>query len=433
MPDPTLPQLPGSAAEAPSFLKMLFEHAVELASPQSALAAHLPEPPKGRTLVVAIGKAAASMARVLEDNWPSAAPLSGIALTRYEHGLPCKSIEVIEASHPVPDDRGYQTTGRIMEEVEALTADDLLVFLVSGGGSALMAMPATGISLDEKKRINQALLMSGAPIGEMNIVRKHLSAVKGGRLALQAAPARVVTLAISDVPGDDPSTIASGPTVADSSTRMDAKNIIAKYGIEISGEVLGYLNSDLSETPKSDHAAFDNCRFDIITRPSGVLDGVVSSLEGHGLSVTTLGAELEGEAREVAIDHAKMALAGSNKADFILSGGETTVTVPAGMQIGKGGRNCEYLLALAIALDGADGIYAIAADTDGIDGSETNAGAIITPDTLARGTALGMDAREFLNRHDAFTYFEALGDLVTTGPTRTNVNDFRAVWVRRTD
>ncbi len=423
--------LPTRGLGVSEFLNKLLRYAVDISGPESSLPPHLPEPPAGRTLVVAIGKAAASMASVFEENWPEDAPLTGIALTRYDHGLPCKRIEVVEASHPVPDDRGHAMTRKIMNDVAQLTADDLLVFLVSGGGSALMAMPADGISLDEKKKINKALLMSGAPIGEMNIVRKHLSAVKGGRLAVLAAPARVMTLAISDVPGDDPSTIASGPTVADASTRSDALAILAKYKIEVSKQLRNCLDSELTETPKADHPVFANCRYEIITCPADVLDAVASALKEQGISVANLGAQIEGEARDVAVGHARLALTKSSSADIILSGGETTVTVSDDSTPGKGGRNCEYLLALTIALDGAKGIYALAADTDGIDGSETNAGAVITPDTLARGSVLGMDAKDFLERHDSFAYFETLGDLVTTGPTRTNVNDFRVIWVNR--
>lgn len=425
-----LPDLkrPATADDIPTFLTNLFARAVEAAAPHSCLPRFLPEPPKGRTLVVAIGKAAAAMAQTVEDHWSEKHSLSGFALTRYGHGAPCARIEVVEASHPVPDDRGHQTTRRIMDAVAELTSDDLLLFLVSGGGSALMTMPAQGIDLSEKKSINRSLLLSGAPIGEMNIVRKHLSAVKGGRLAQLAAPARIVTLAISDVPGDDPSTIASGPTVPDESTCADALAILARYGIAISPVAQAFLNSANAETPKPGDSAFTDSAYSTIMRPGDALEAVAAAVESTKLTVRNLGADVEGEARAVAAEHARLALAARGKTYLILSGGETTVTVEKDIDPGKGGRNCEYLLALAIALDGAEDIHAVAADTDGIDGSETNAGAIITPDTLSRGAALGLDASDHLRRHDSFSYFEALGSLVTTGPTRTNVNDFRAIW-----
>ncbi|MEP1209409.1 MAG: glycerate kinase [Rhizobiaceae bacterium] len=414
--------------DIPATLRQLFKDAVAAADPAHMLAQHLPEPPPtGRTLLVAAGKAAASMARATELAWPADAPLSGIALTRYGHGMDCDRVEVIEAAHPVPDNRGYEAAQRLMGEVQQLTADDLLLCLISGGGSALLALPADGISLDEKKAINKALLMSGAPIGEMNIVRKHLSAIKGGRLAEAAAPARIVTLAISDVPHDDPSTIASGPTVPDPTTVADAQDLLARYEIEVTSSVGAHLAKPKAETPKPDDAIFENSEFVMISRPADMLAAMVETCRKQGHEVTTLGADIEGEARVVAAEHAALALAGGPR--LILSGGETTVTVEAGKPCGRGGRNCEYLLALAIALDGADGIFAVAADTDGIDGSEDNAGALITPDTLARATAAGLDARAMLDGHDAYTFFEKLGDLITTGPTRTNVNDFRAIWV----
>lgn len=413
------------------FLNGLFEDAIAASNPANCLPKHLPSPPKGRTLVIAAGKAAASMAQAAENAWPQDAPLSGVALTRYGHGMKCRRIEVIEAAHPVPDNRGHEAAQRMMNDVEQLTEDDLLLFLVSGGGSALLALPADGISIDEKKSINKALLMSGAPIGEMNTVRKHLSAVKGGRLAQAASPARIVTLAISDVPFDDPSTIASGPTVPDPTTLADAKELIERYGIDVSDFTTSHLNKASSETPKSNDPAFENSRFTMISTPSDMLTAVVEDCRTKGHAVETLGADIEGEAKEVAQAHAKLALASqaANHPKLILSGGETTVTVDQDSPSGKGGRNVEYLLSLAIALDGARGVYALAADTDGIDGSEDNAGAIITPDTLVRAKEKGIDAQAMLDGHDAYSFFEALGDLVITGPTRTNVNDFRAIYV----
>ena len=314
-----------------------------------------------------------------------------------------------------------------MDEVQELGEDDLLLCLISGGGSALLALPAPGISLDDKKSINRALLMSGAPIGEMNTVRKHLSAIKGGRLAEAAAPAKVVTLAISDVPFDDPSTIASGPTVPDPTSVADAQKLLDVYGIDQPDSVKTHLSGGNAETPKPGDSTFENSEFVMISRPADMLDAVVQSCREEGHNVVSLGADIEGEARTVAAEHA--ALVRTSRQQLVLSGGETTVTVEQNQPSGRGGRNCEYLLALAIELDGAKGIYALAADTDGIDGSEDNAGAVITPDTLERAKAAGLDPQAMLDGHDAYTFFEKLGDLIITGPTRTNVNDFRAIWV----
>ena len=423
--------MPQDEKAARALLSQLFEQAIAATNPINCLPQYLPKPPRGRTLLIAAGKAAASMAQAAESAWPGDAPLSGVALTRYGHGMDCTRIEVIKAAHPVPDNRGYEAAKRMLKEVEGLTADDLLLFLVSGGGSALLALPADGISIDEKKAINKALLMSGAPIGEMNTVRKHLSAVKGGHLAMAAAPAKVVTLAISDVPFDDPSTIASGPTVPDPTTLADTKELIERYKIKITKPAQEHLDSPLSETPKEDDPVFQNCTFSMISTPSEMLDIVVQKCRADGHFVETLGANIEGEAKDVGQQHAELARSAKreNKTKLILSGGETTVTVDAQKPSGKGGRNVEYLLSLAIALKGEEGIYAIAADTDGIDGSEDNAGAIITPDTLARAKALNLDAEKMLEHHDAYSFFEALGDLVMTGPTRTNVNDFRAIFI----
>lgn len=414
-----------NSLEIRAYLKGLFDKAVAAADPAHCLAPHLPPPPKGRTLLVAAGKAAASMARATELAWPADAALTGIALTRYGHGMACDRIEVIEAAHPVPDNRGHEAAQLLMQQVQQLGADDLLLCLISGGGSALLALPAAGISLEEKKLINKALLMSGAPIGEMNTVRKHLSAIKGGRLAEVAAPARVATLAISDVPFDDPSTIASGPTVPDPTTVADTHELLQRYAIDVPDSISSHLAGAAAETPKPGDEIFENTAFSMISRPADMLESMVELTRAEGHTVTTLGADIEGEARTVGAAHAEMAK--NHAKGLILSGGETTVTVADGATSGKGGRNCEYLLALAIALDGATGICALAADTDGIDGSEDNAGAIITPDTLARARAMGMDPQAMLDGHDSYTLFERLGDLVITGPTRTNVNDFRAI------
>lgn len=410
-----------------TLLRTLFDGAVASVDPLNIVAAHLPPPPKGRTLVVAAGKAAASMARATELAWPPQAPFSGTALTRYGHGLPCDTVTVIEAAHPVPDDRGHEAALALMEQVSALGADDLLLFLVSGGGSSLLALPAPGITLDEKKAVNKALLRSGAPIGEMNTIRKHVSAIKGGRLAQAAAPAQVITLAISDVPFDDPSTIASGPTVPDPTTLEQARDLVQRYAMDLPDSVVAHLNDNSSETPKPSDPLFDNTVFRMIATPSDMIHAAEKMAAGTAHTVTSLGADIEGEARDVGRAHAMIAL--SANPGLILSGGETTVTVSKGAKAGRGGRNCEYLLALAIALDGALHIHALAADTDGIDGSEDNAGAIVTPDTLARARALGLDPQAMLDGHDSYTLFEKLGDLIITGPTRTNVNDFRAIHV----
>ncbi len=414
-----------------AFLRALFDQAVAYASPANCVPQYLPAPPPGRTLVIAAGKAAASMAAAVERHWPSNAPLCGIALTRYGHGWPCAKIKVIEASHPVPDDRGEAAAGQIMEAVAALGAEDLLLFLVSGGGSALMAMPAPGIELAEKKHINRKLLASGAPIGEMNIVRKHLSAVKGGRLARLAVPAKLVTLAISDVPGDDLSTIASGPTAPDTSSNGDAIALLGHYNIAVSDAVRAHLAAPANETPKPGDPAFAGSQFIMVSRPAYMVQHVGQLVADLGINLHNLGADIEGEARDVAREHAALALDLATRPgpSLILSGGETTVRVEDSAKTGRGGRNCEYLLALALALDGHDRIHAIAADTDGIDGSEDNAGAIISPNTLARAEEFGLDPAQLLARHDSYGFFYQLGELVMTGPTRTNVNDFRAILV----
>ena len=413
-----------------AFLRSLFAAAVAAADPAAGVPRHLPSAPKGRTLVIGAGKAAAAMARAVEAHWPG--ELSGLVVTRYGHGVPCKRIEVIEAAHPVPDEAGQIAAARMLAVVQELTSDDLVLVLVSGGGSALLALPFDGITLAEKQQMNRALLKSGASISEMNCVRKHLSAIKGGRLAAAACPARLLTLVISDVPGDDPAVVASGPTVADPSTCADALAILQNYRIAVPPPVEDLLRSGLSETPKPGDVCFAHCETRVIATAQGSLAAAAEAARAAGVTPLILGDAIEGEAREVAKVMAGLArscaLHGvpARPPCVLLSGGETTVTVRGQ---GRGGRNAEFLLALALALDGAPGIHALACDTDGIDGSEDNAGALLSPDTLRRARAAGIDARARLADNDGYGFFSALGDLVVTGPTRTNVNDFRAIWV----
>lgn len=412
-------------------LRAMFDAAVGAAHPSVCLPAYLEKiaPPKGRTIVVGAGKAAASMAAAVEKHWSH--PLEGLVVTRYEHGAPTSKIEVIEASHPVPDAAGRAAAGRILAKVQGLTEDDLVLALISGGGSALMALPADGVSLEEKQAVNKALLKSGATISEMNCVRKHLSAIKGGRLARAAAPAKVVALLISDVPNDDLSVIASGPTVPDPTTRQDALAVIAKYKIDAPAAVLAYLSSDACETPKPGDAIFDRVENILIATPQGSLDAAAAVASKAGFTPLILG-DLEGESRDVALVHAGITRQIARHAQplappvAIISGGETTVTVRGK---GRGGRDAEFLLALTLALEGFGGVSAIACDTDGIDGSEDNAGAIMTADSFARAAAQGVDLKALFANNDAYTAFEKLGDLVVTGPTRTNVNDFRVILV----
>jgi hydroxypyruvate reductase len=414
-----------------TLLRAMFDAAVGAAHPSVCLPAALEKiaPPKGRTIVVGAGKAAASMAAAVEAHWPH--PLEGLVVTRYEHGAPTSRIEVIEASHPVPDAAGRAAAGRILQKVQGLGEDDLVLALISGGGSALMALPAEGVSLEEKQAVNKALLKSGATISEMNCVRKHLSAIKGGRLARAAAPAKVVALMISDVPNDDLSVIASGPTVPDPTTREDALAVIAKYKIEAPAAVLAHLSTPDCETPKPGDAIFDRVENILIATPQGSLDAAAEVARKAGFTPLILG-DLEGESRDVALVHAGIARQIARHAQpiappvAIISGGETTVTVRGK---GRGGRDAEFLLALTLALEGFGGISAIACDTDGIDGSEDNAGAIMTADSFARAAAQGVDLKALFANNDAYTAFEKLGDLVVTGPTRTNVNDFRIILV----
>jgi glycerate 2-kinase len=415
-----------------SLLIELFHAGIAAADPAHCVPPLLPDLPAGRTIVVAAGKAAASMARAVEDNWPG--PLEGIAVTRYGHGVDCGRIEVIEAAHPVPDDRGERAAERLMQTVRGLTEDDLVLCLISGGGSALLALAAEGLGLDDKKAINKRLLASGAPIGAMNTVRKHLSAIKGGRLAEAAYPARVVTIGISDVPGDDPSVIASGPTVPDATTLEDARAILERYRIDVPEHVRAHLEKATSETPKPGAPIFERTEFRMGSRPADMVEAVAEEGRRRGFDVIALGADIEGEARDVGAEHARYALAIAEKKSkgsapvLIVSGGETTVTVNENGG-GRGGRNSEYLLSLALTLDSHPDIHALACDTDGIDGSEDNAGAVMDPETLQRARQANLDPAERLRMNDAYGVFQASGDLVVTGPTRTNVNDLRLILV----
>ncbi|MGA2492401.1 MAG: glycerate kinase [Roseiarcus sp.] len=414
------------------FLRGLFDAAIAAAAPGEVLARFLPPPPKGRTIVVGAGKAAASMAAALEAAWPG--PLEGLVVTRYGHRAPTRAIEVVEAAHPTPDAAGAAAAARILERVKGLSADDLVLCLISGGGSALLALPAPGLSLADKQTINRALLKSGAGIAEINCVRKHLSAIKGGRLAAAAAPARVVALIISDVPGDDPATIASGPTTPDPTTSADALAILRRYAIDAPAHVLAHLESAAAETPKPGDARFAQVANVVVAAPRLSLAAAAAAARSAGVTPLDLGDAIEGEAREVGKAFAGIALSAARRGApargpcVLISGGETTVTVRGK---GRGGRNSEFLLGLAIGLDGAPGIWALAGDTDGIDGSEDNAGAIVAPDTLARTVALGLAPRARLDDNDAYSVFAALGDLVVTGPTLTNVNDFRAILIEQ--
>lgn len=413
-----------------AFLRSLFDAAVKAADPIHCLPNLLPPPPKGRTIVIGAGKAAAAMAKATEQNWPG--DIGGLVVTRYDHGTECNRIEVVEAAHPVPDAKGLEAAQRILASMHDLSADDLVLCLISGGGSALLTLPGPGIPLKDKQDLNRALLKSGANITDMNTVRKHLSAIKGGRLALAAAPAQIITLAISDVPGDDPAVIASGPTVGDASTVADARAVLSRYGIEPPQSITAFLDGDTAETPKPGDPSLAHSTFRMIATPVASLEAAATLCHDAGVTPKILGDDLEGEARKVAVDHAEQAkaVAASLSADdapvALISGGETTVTVTGN---GRGGRNAEYLLALTIALAGHPQIHAIACDTDGIDGSEDNAGAVTGPATLTRAEAATIDAPACLSNNDGYTFFEKLDDLVMTGPTLTNINDFRAILI----
>ncbi len=412
-----------------------FHAAVAAADPLKIVAAHLPSPPKGRALVIGAGKAAASMARAVEQAWPASAPIEGLVVTRYAHGMPTDHIQVIEAGHPVPDGAGELAAAQILERVSALTADDLLIALVSGGGSSLLSLPVETVSMTDLKAVTNALLRSGAPITEMNIVRKHLSRIQGGRLAA-ACRAPILTLVISDVTGDDPSAIASGPTCADPSTYRDALEVISRFRVDAPASVLAHLEKGVaglvSETPKPGDPALSHSDVRVIATAHQCLQSAARFFQDRQITPVVLGDTVTGEASEVAKVYAALVREiRSHQQPFrppvaLISGGECTVTVRGN---GRGGRCAEFLTSLAVELDGMPEVYALAADTDGIDGTEDNAGALLLPDSPARATAKGISAKHMLANNDGYSYFDALGDLLVTGPTRTNVNDYRVILV----
>jgi len=434
---------PDPAEEPHRFLEYLFQAAVRRALPLHNTAAFLPPPPKGRTIVLGAGKAAGAMAQAGEALWPTEGHLQGLVVTRYGHTPPrpvelAQRIEVVEASHPVPDAAGLAAAQRILAMAQGLTHDDLVLCLMSGGASALLTLPAEGLTLADKQRINRDLLASGATIVEMNCVRKHLSRIKGGRLAAACSPARVVTLAISDVPGDDPSVIGSGPTVPDATTCADAVAILQRYGIAVPEPVMSRLEQGALETPKPADAVFFGHSVHLVATPRQSLEAAAEAARAAGLAAHILSDEMEGESREVGKVHAALARSVAQRGEpfarpcVILSGGETTVTLkkqPPGTAPGRGGRAAEFCLGLADALQGQSGVWALAADTDGIDGTEDNAGAVVAPETLSRAQALGMKVGHYLDRNDGYGFFRQLDDLVITGPTHTNVNDFRALLI----
>jgi len=408
----------------------MFDAAIASAQPAVCIPPHLPKSPRGRLIVVGAGKASAAMARVVEDNWQG--PLSGLVVTRYGYAVPCKRIEIVEAAHPVPDAAGMRAAQRILELVGNLHEDDLVLCLISGGGSALMPLPAAGLTLDMKQQVSRALLASGATISEMNCVRRHLSAIKGGRLGAACFPAQVLTLLISDVPGDRPVDIASGPTVADPTTCADALSIVRRYGIEAPREVLEHLESGRGESVKPGDPRLVSAKVRTIATPQMALEAAAGVARAAGVAAHILSDAIEGEARDVGKVLASLALQVAERDQpvsapcVLLSGGETTVTVRGS---GRGGRNVEFLLSLAIALEGHGRIHALAGDTDGVDGQEEIAGAYMSPDSLARARVLGLKPRDMLADNDAHRFFTALGDSVITGPTLTNVNDFRAILI----
>lgn len=411
-------------------LRRMFDAAIASAQPALCLPAYLPSPPKGRLIVVGAGKASAAMARAVEDHWPG--PMSGLVVTRYGYAVPCRRIEIVEAAHPVPDQAGLAAAQRMLETVRDLIADDLVLCLISGGGSALLPLPTAGLTLEDKQAIGRALLKSGATISEFNCVRRHLSAIKGGRLGAACHPARVVTLLISDVPGDHPVDIASGPTVGDPTTCNDALAILRRYRIDAPPTVIDVLESGRGESVKPDDPRLAGAELHMIATPQMALETAAKLARSHGYAVHILSDAIEGEARDVGQVLAAIALQVAGRGQpftapcVLLSGGETTVTVRGD---GRGGRNVEFLLSLAIALGGHARIHALAGDTDGVDGLEEIAGATMGPDTLARAWASGLRPRDALAANDGHGFFGALGDAVVTGPTLTNVNDFRAILI----
>ena len=413
-----------------ALLQAMFQAAIEAAQPSHCIPPHLPPVPKGRLIVIGAGKASAAMAHAVEQHWPG--PLSGLVVTRYGYAVPCERIEIVEASHPVPDAAGMQAAQRMLDLVGNLQADDTVLCLISGGGSSLLALPLDGISLEDKQALNRALLASGATIGEMNCVRRHLSAIKGGRLAAACHPAQVITLAISDVPGDKLGDIASGPTVGDATTCEDALAIVRRYGMDLPNSLRAVLESGRGESVKPGDPRLARTQTTLIATPQMALEAAAGVARAAGITPYILGDSLEGEARDVGKVMAGIALQTAMRGQpfptpcVLLSGGETTVTVRGN---GRGGRNVEFLLALGIALDGHEGIHALAGDTDGVDGQEDIAGAVLAPDTLQRAWALGIKPRESLDNNDGQGFYQALGDSVITGPTLTNVNDFRAILI----
>ncbi|NTJ61715.1 glycerate kinase [Agrobacterium rhizogenes] len=417
-----------SIADPRAFLEKLFYAAVAAADPDKALAAHLPEKPKGRTVVVGAGKGAAQMARAFERLWD--APLSGVVVTRYGYAVVCERIEVLEAAHPVPDENGLHASDRLMAAVSGLSEDDLVVALICGGGSALLPAPAGDLTLADEIAVNQALLASGAPISAMNAVRKQVSRIKGGRLAALAYPARVVSLVVSDIPGDNPALVASGPTIADETTRANALAIIEHYGLDLPEAVMRHLKDCRDEPPLPLDPRFARNEVKLVASAAIALDAAADVARNAGVETIVLSDAIEGEASEVGRQHAAIVAKISHRGlasqgpMLLLSGGETTVTIKGK---GKGGRNSEFLLSFACAISGQKGIAALAADTDGIDGSEDNAGAFADGATVSRLAELEKNAAEFLGRNDSWSAFAALDDLFVSGPTGTNVNDFRAI------
>lgn len=412
------------------FLRAMFDAAIASALPEKVVAAHLPPPPRGRTIVIGAGKASAAMAKAVEDAWPG--PLEGLVVTRYGHAVPTRAIQIVEAAHPVPDEAGMRVASGILDRVRGLSADDMVLCLISGGGSALLTLPLDGLTLADKQAVNAALLRSGAGIGEMNCLRRHLSAIKGGRLAAAAHPAKVVTLLISDVPGDDPINIASGPTVGDPTTCADALEVVRRYRLELPKRVVEVLESGRGESVKPGDPRLAGIDTRMIATPQMALQAAAEVARHAGIAAHILSDRIEGEAKDVGKVMGALALQVADRGQpftppcVLLSGGETTVTVRGK---GRGGRNVEFLLSLGVALDGHTRIHAIAGDTDGIDGAAEVAGAVLTPDSLGRGWGKDINPKESLADNDGHGFFGALGDGVVTGPTLTNVNDFRAILI----